>query len=307
MFPNFLTSHNDRVEKRSFGKTGMDVSVLGFGGAEIGFEGASQEDVDRLLHSALDAGLNIIDTAECYVDSEEKIGKATSGRRQDFFLFTKCGHSSGFTEPDWDLKMLQRQIDRSLERLQTDCVDLLQLHSCSEEILRHGEVIEVVQRAKQAGKTRFIGYSGDSKAAAYAVECNAFDSLQTSCNIADQESIELTIRPAFEKGMGVIAKRPVANIAWAKGSDPSSYGHPYWKRLQKLQYPFTSQASAVGTALRFTLAQKGVCTAIVGTKSPSRWQENADLLKEGPLDPEVVAAIRDRWNQITEPDWTGQT
>ena len=94
------------MERRKFGRTDMELSVLGFGGAEIGYENASQGDVDKLLNDALELGLNVIDTAECYNDSEEIIGNAVSHRRNDFYLFTKCGHSSGFDMPDWDPRML---------------------------------------------------------------------------------------------------------------------------------------------------------------------------------------------------------
>ena len=83
------------MEKRQLGKTDMQVSVLGFGGAEIGYEGASAETVERLLNSALDAGLNVIDTAECYHSSEELIGQTVSRRRDEFYLFTKVGHPRG--------------------------------------------------------------------------------------------------------------------------------------------------------------------------------------------------------------------
>src|ERR1041385_4881958 len=181
------------MEKRQFGKTDMQVTALGFGGAEVGFQRAEQEDVTRLLSSALDAGLNVIDTAECYGESEELIGNAVSHRRSEYYLFTKCGHHAGIELPDWSPELLERSIERSLQRLKTDCVDLVQLHTCSEEILRQGDVIAVLQRARDAGKTRYIGYSGDHKAARYAVECGAFDSLQTSVNIADQESLTLTL------------------------------------------------------------------------------------------------------------------
>src|SRR5579871_3910789 len=99
------------MEKRAYGKTGMKVSVLGFGGAEIGFEKAAQEDVNRLLHDALDAGLNVIDTAECYMDSEEKIGQAIAGRRNDFYLFTKCGHPNGPGQADWRPESLLQSIE----------------------------------------------------------------------------------------------------------------------------------------------------------------------------------------------------
>jgi aryl-alcohol dehydrogenase-like predicted oxidoreductase len=295
------------VEKRRFGNTDLELSVLGFGGAEIGFEGAPQSDVEALLNSALDAGLNVIDTAECYADSEEKIGRAVGKRRDEFHLFTKIGHSSGFSEADWDPAMLAKQIDRGLQRLQTDRVDLIQLHSCSEDLLRKGDVVDILKRAKEAGKTRYIGYSGDSMAAKYAVDCGAFDALQTSVNIADQESIDLTLPTAAAKGMGVIAKRPIANVAWVKGTDPGSYGYVYWQRLQELQFPFLSQSDAVSVALRFTLAQPGVCVAIVGTVKPERWAKNAQLLEAGPLPRETVDAIRTRWAECRKPDWTGQT
>jgi aryl-alcohol dehydrogenase-like predicted oxidoreductase len=298
------------MEKRNFGRTGMELSVLGFGGAEIGFDSVAASAVAHLLGAALDAGLNVIDTAECY-GSEGSIGEAVAHRRDDFYLFTKCGHAGGFSEPDWDIAMLEKSIDRSLSLLKTDCVDLVQLHSCSEDLLRQGDVIAVLQRARDAGKTRFIGYSGDSKAALYAIQCGAFDSLQTSVNIADQECIDLTLPQAAKAGMGVIAKRPIANVAWKSGSNPpdNTYHKSYWERLSKLDYPFLrpgSDADAVSIALRFTLAQAAVTTAIVGTTKPDRWKSNAALLDAGPLSPDQIQAIRDRWRAVAGDDWVGQ-
>jgi len=77
------------------GRTGLEASALGFGAAEIGFLKTPQAAIDRLLNSALDAGLNVLDTAECYSDSEEVIDNAVGHRRGEYFLFTKCGHASG--------------------------------------------------------------------------------------------------------------------------------------------------------------------------------------------------------------------
>ncbi|MDR6881427.1 aldo/keto reductase [Bacillus sp. 3255] len=297
------------MDKRAYGKTGMQVSVLGFGGAEIGFSGASPDSVDKLLGRALDAGLNVIDTAECYNISEELIGQAVSHRRDDYYLFTKCGHASGLELPDWDPKLLELSIDRSLKRLRTEYVDVIHLHSCSEAILRRGEVIEVLQRAKEQGKTRFIGYSGDHKAGLYAVQSGAFDSLETSINIADQEAIELTIPAAMQAGMGVVVKRPIANAAWKTGQRPdSSYHHTYWDRLQQLNYDFLQGElnESVATALRFTLTVPGVHTAIVGTANPDRWLANAKLLEQGNLSQEAYQAIRSRWQEVAQDDWIGQ-
>ncbi len=301
------------MEKRQFGNTDMRVSVLGFGGAEIGYEGAGQETVNTLLNSALDAGLNTIDTAECYMDSEEKIGKAVAGRRDQFYLFTKCGHKddgTGAERDAWDKASLLKSIERSLQRLQTDTVDLVQLHSCSLEELQKGEVIEALQEAKSKGYTRYIGYSGDSAAARFAIESGAFDTLQTSVSIADQEAIELTIPLAREKNMGVIAKRPVANAAWRYGKKPDEpYHHTYWDRLQELKYPFLdrSLAESIAIAMRFTASIPGVHTMIVGTTKPGRWTENAEILKAGPLPKQEFDAIRQRWHDTAGVEWTGQT
>src|SRR5579864_886856 len=134
---------------RPFGNTGMQVSPLGLGAAELGFENVANKAVDSLFGAAFDSGLNVIDTAECYADSEEKIGRALRGRRNQCLLFTKCGHAFSsrpagyFTRarrrlwqpvgraigralPDWDPGLLKQSIERSLRRLRTDWIDLIQ-------------------------------------------------------------------------------------------------------------------------------------------------------------------------------------
>ena len=188
------------MEKRRLGKTDMDVSVLGFGGAEIGYENASAETAGTLLNRALDLGINVIDTAECYHTSEELIGQAIANRRDQFYLFTKCGHPRGAeSAPNWSNDSILESIQRSLKRMKTERVDIVHLHSCSEAELRKGEAIAALQTARERGYTRYIGYSGDGHAARYAAECGAFDTLQTSINIADQQAIDLTLPIARQK------------------------------------------------------------------------------------------------------------
>jgi len=288
----------------------MRVSVLGFGGSEIGFQQVASDTVTRLLDDALDAGLNVIDTAECYEDSEALIGQAVAGRRRDFHLFTKCGHFEGTGREDWRPESLLRSIERSLQRLRTDHVDLVQLHSCSGDDLRRGDVIAALERARERGWTRYIGYSGDGAAARYAIECGRFDTLQTSLSIADQEALDTTLPLARERNVGVIVKRPIANAAWRTGRPPErAYHQPYWKRLKRLDYDFlrAGLAESVATALRFTLSAPGVHTAIVGTTQPGRWRENAARIAPGPLDAATLEAIRARWREVADASWVGLT
>ncbi|MFQ6019004.1 MAG: aldo/keto reductase [Kiloniellaceae bacterium] len=297
------------MEKRQLGKTDMYVSVLGFGGAEIGFENAPPQSVTRLLNDAIDAGLNVIDTAECYEHSEELIGHAAAGRREEYYLLTKCGHPAGYDTEDWRPASLLHTIERSLRRLQTEYLDLIQLHSCSEAELRRGDAIEALQQARDRGYTRYIGYSGDGMAARHAVECGHFDTLQVSINIADQESLELVVPPAREHQIGVIAKRPIANVTWKCRQKPEDeYYQTYWERLRKLDYDFlrADMQAAVATALRFTLAVPGVHTAIVGTAKPGRWSQNAAMLAAGPLPADEFESIRTRWAEAADATWVGQ-
>lgn len=298
------------MEKRKFGKTDMEFSVLGFGGAEIGWDGKDEQTVEDLLNSSLDSGLNVIDTAAAYKTSEMLIGKAVSRRRKEFYLLTKCGALDAFTREDWSKKGVLETIENSLRNLKTDYLDIAQLHSCSAEILRRGDCIEGLQRAQEKGYTRFIGYSGDNEDAKYAIELGVFDSLQTSVSIADQSAIDGNIKLAVEKGLGVIAKRPIANAVWRnKELPPDSYHHEYWHRIQKLKYEFLEKSleKSTATALRFTLSIDGIDTMIVGTTKPNRWQENAKYVAEGKLSSEEFNAIRERWNEIAGEDWQQMT
>lgn len=305
------------IEHRQYGKTDMKVALLGFGGAEIGYEKTDQDIVGKLLNAALDAGLNVVDTAECYIDSEVQIGKAVAHRRKEFYLFTKCGHitDSGGRGNAWSKSDVLKSVERSLERLKTDHLDMVHLHSCSLEELKKGECIEGLEQAKKEGKTRYIGYSGDSLAAKFAIETGRFDSLQTSVNIADQESIGLTLPLAKARGMGVVAKRPIANVAWRYDAKPDNGYHvTYWQRLQELKYDFLAGEARkkegpdgpVGIAMRFTAMQPGVDVMIVGTSKPERWAQNAALLAAGPLPADLEQKIKARWKEVAKADWTGQ-
>jgi aryl-alcohol dehydrogenase-like predicted oxidoreductase len=297
------------MEKRQLGNTDMHVSRLGVGLSEIG-SGVSEETASEVLNTALDLGINFLDTAECYGGSEELVGKAVSHRRSEFFLATKTGHVSGdYVGQDWSAKTVRDSIDRSLKRMKTPYIDLLQLHSCSVDVLKKGEVIEILQEAKQGGKTRYIGYSGDNAPALWAVESGLFDTLQTSFNLVDQKARFELFEKAKAKSMGIIVKRPIANGAWGASRSPSGYAQGYFERSQKMladgEIP-EAPDDRILLALGFTLAHDEVDVAIVGTKTPKYMQRNVEMLKQLPISEAAIAELHKRfeklgrnWSQLT--------
>ena len=289
------------------GTTGLNVSRLGAGLSEIGFDLtlAEENTAGQVLNSALDGGINFLDTSACYGISEELIGRTVAHRRADFVLATKCGHTwDGYTGQPWTARIVQDSIDRSLTRLRTDYLDLVQLHSCEINVLERGEVIQALLDAKQAGKTRFIGYSGDNEAALWAIRSGYFDTLQTSFNLVDQHARTRLFAEAKKRGVGIIAKRPIANGAWAAPASPSSYADPYFERAQKMlesgSIPHAPENPVV-LSLGFTLAHPEVDTAIVGTRNPQHMQANLTWLEnELPVAPEAVQVLQSRFDRLGE-------
>ena len=302
------------METRQLGRTGLEVTPLGLGLAEISRRERSGEDVPaaaRVLQTALDAGINFLDTAPCYADTEELIGRTVAHRRDEYVLATKCGHVAGEASGEpWTAPTIEHSIDRSLRRLRTDRLDLVQIHSCSVEVLERGEVIEALVKARDAGKTRFIGYSGDNEAARWAIDSGAFDTLQTSFNLVEQRSRTLLLEPAEAKGMGIIIKRPVANGAWGKDHSPSSYADEYFRRAQVMAglgpVP-EAPGDPVLLAMGFVFAHPQVDTAIVGTHNPDHVVSNIDLVEHHlPISSAAVEELHRRFDQVGQ-EWPGVT
>lgn len=293
-----------RMQKRSFGRTGLSVSVLGFGAAPIGFLQTDRERVGTILNYLLDHGVNLIDTAASYEASEEVIGETIGGRRDEFVLVSKCGQRVTDVEgEEWSPQLIAKTVDRSLRRLNTDRLDVMLLHSCSLAELEKGDAVAALVKAREAGKIRFAGYSGDNDAAAYAATLDDIAVIETSINIADQANIARVLPIAKQHNVGVIAKRPIANAAWKEPSHQpgmyQSYAAPYTKRLEKMELDpvaggFTTDSSDpwAEMALRFTLSFPEVHTAIIGTTNPKHAEANIRFAEKGPLPHEIVKKIR---------------
>jgi aryl-alcohol dehydrogenase-like predicted oxidoreductase len=286
-----------------FGRTGLEVSSLGFGGAPIGYLATEQQHVTRVLNLLLDKGVNVIDTAACYPGSEALIGRAVGHRRNEFVLVSKCGHQvEGVSGAEWSPELINQTVDRALTRLGTDHLDVMLLHSCGLVVLQQGDALAALTRAREAGKVRFLGYSGDNEDAAFATGLPEVDVIETSVNICDQANLTSVLPKARERNLGVLAKRPIANAAW-KSSHPgiyAGYAQPYVDRLREMaltpgELGFDNEPAESAwpeIALRFTLAQEGVHVAIIGTTDPANAQANLVVARKGPLPAAAVNRIR---------------
>lgn len=293
------------MEVTPLGKTGLSVSRLGVGLARIGFERTLTDfkEAGDLLNTALDAGVNFLDTAACYDISEELVGRTVAHRRDEYILATKCGHvTGGASGKPWSAQTIQDSIDRSLERMRTDRLDLVQLHSCDLEILEHGEAVEALLKAKRAGKTRFVGYSGDNEPALWAVESGLFDTLQTSFNVVDQQARIKLFGAAKSRGIGIIIKRPVANGAWRAERSPYGYADEYFSRARMVDGIGPIRGAPddrVLAAMGFVLAHPEVDTAIVGTRNPSHMRRNLEQVEtELPVPIEFVEELHRRFDMV---------
>ena len=300
------------MDTTQLGKTGLTVSQLGFGLAQIGaLQGTDGvRDAGRLLSAALDGGINFLDTSACYGNSEELIGSTVAHRREEYVLATKCGHAVGGSDGQpWTAQTVEESIDRSLRRLRTDYVDLVQLHSCETEILEKGQVIEALLRAKESGKTRFVGYSGHNEPAHWAVESGVFDTLQTTLNLVDQQGLTRLLKPASAKGMGLIIKRPIAIAVWGVVSRPSASTteEEYLtraKRMVQLGPIPGAPEDAIELALGFVFAHREVDTAIVGSRTLSHLLSNLDLVERGVSIPsQTLDELHSRFAELGK-EWT---
>jgi len=307
------------MQKVQFGSTGFETSRLGVGLSEIGsFELSDQAQATNVLNTALDNGINFLDTSACYGISEELVGNGVSQRRDDYFLATKAGHvARGYEGEAWAFQTVVDSIDRSLRLLQTDHVDVVQLHSCDIDVLEKGDAIRALQEAQQAGKTRFIGYSGDNESAHWAVDSGLFATLQTSYNLVEQRARTTgLLEKAIAKGMGTIIKRPIAGGVWGKSrpdaadQTASNYNTPYLERAKSVRTlgPIENEPDdAILTSLGYTLSDPNANVAIVGTTNPSHMATNVRQIDNDlPIPDSVIAELNRRFEQL-DKDWAQRT
>jgi len=277
-------SESGKIEKRSLGKTGAMLSVLGFGGIVV--MNVSPEEASASVRTAIDAGVNYFDVSPSYGDAEIKLGKALEPYRKDVFLACK---TDGRRKED-----SRKELEQSLKNLRTSYFDLYQLHAVTtlddvKTILGKGGAIETFLDARREGKVKFIGFSAHSVEAATAL-MNGFDfdtilfpfNMYTwyAGNFGPQ-----VLALAQEKKMGILALK-----AMAKGHWPSDVSH---QNYEKCWYEPLKSEEEILTGLRFTLSHP--ITAAIPPGEPALFRTALALSNRiTPLKNEEIEMIKER-------------
>jgi aryl-alcohol dehydrogenase-like predicted oxidoreductase len=290
------------MNRRPLGQTGIDVTPLGFGAMQIGDPAISESHVAEVLHGVLDAGINLIDAAKSYARAEERIGEHLRKRRSEFVLSTKVGYGVDGVA-DWTYECVARGVDLARDRLRTDYIDIVHLHSCGLDILRNNGVLDALSHARDQGKIRAAAYSGDGAALEFALDSGQVQSVQVSLSLCDRAG-ESSIARAAARGVGVLVKRSLFGLPWRATQEPTDPPHAeYYRRFAKLRLRWEA-ADWQQAALRFATFAPGVACCIVGGTHLQHLRGNLATIGRGPLEAAELAAFDAAYRQVDD-HWQG--
>jgi len=301
------------IMTRALGRTGSDVTILGYGAMELRGQPRgpqiTDDDAGRLLNAVLDGGINLIDTSPDYGRSEELIGTYVGHRRDEFFLASKCGCPLEFPADapppyphDYSQRNVRAAVEQSLRRLRTDRLDLVQVHmSPPVATLDENHTIEALKELQAEGKVRFIGMSGILPHLPGHLAMNVFDAFQIPYS-AVQRDHENLITEAADKGAGTLIRGGAARGAaseeknWTVGplTQQPGVGRRNWESAGIQDLLEEAGIDRMEFILRFTLSHPGLSTTIVGTANPAHLASNIAIAGKGPLPPDLYAAARKR-------------
>jgi L-galactose dehydrogenase len=292
---------------RTLGKTGLNVSIIGFGAAPLGgvYGPFSESESTQTVHQAIDKGINLFDTSPYYGIKlgEEVLGRALKGVRDKVILATKCGR---ITKTDFNFKadFIVKSMEESLKRLQTDHVDIFQAHDIEFEPdldMVFTETYEALQKLKKQGKCRFIGMTG------YPLGClkKALESCSLDvcisychCTLLDQSMLSELVPVAERRGTGIMNASPLA-MGMLTLNPPE--WHPAPVDVKEAAMKAAQFCKARGSdlsllAMQWVLQQEKVATTFVGMSRLKELEINLKGLESSP-DPVLLAEV----NKILAP------
>ncbi len=282
------------MEIRTLGKTGLQVSRLGFGAATLGNEYGVIDDAEakRAVDLAIDNGINFFDVAPYYgrTLAETRLGEMLKGRRHEVIVATKCARYD-FAEFDFSADRVARSADESLERLQTDYLDILHIHDVEFGDKRQivEETIPALRRVQEAGKARFIGITGLSLRMLREVAAETpVDCMLSYCRYNLLNIDLITMRPD-----GLINASPLHMGMLTPGGPPA--WHPAMPVVREaarkiVEFCQSRGVSVTDIALQFTLANPAIATTIAGMSTTAEVQHNLKAA-EAMADPEILKEI----------------
>jgi len=292
------------LAKSTLGRTGLDVTRLGYGAMEL--RGAprgpevSDEQAEKVLNAVLDSGINFVDTSPDYGRSEELIGRFISKRRSEYFLASKCGCIVGAPPPEGGMRHIftaenvRAGVEQSLRRLQTDRLDLVQFHASpsKQELEEHGG-LDALLALKKEGKVRFIGMSGTLPNLREQIAMGVFDEFQIPYSALEREH-EAAIAEASAAGAGIVIRGGAARGAptdWRRARQ----NLPVQDRWEQAKLDeLLDGMSRMEFTLRFTLSNPDLDTTIVGTSNPDHLRDNVAAAMKGPLPQTVMDEAKRR-------------
>jgi L-galactose dehydrogenase len=278
------------MQYRSLGKTELKVSVIGFGASPLGnvFDDCDESEGIRSVHCAIDLGINFFDVAPFYgiTLAETRLGDALKGKRNDILLATKCGRY-GLRDFDFSYQRILDSADESLRRLQTDYVDLMQLHDIEfgskEQVLN--EAIPALQKIKASGKARFVGITGlpVRYLAAIAKEVEVDTVLSWAHYNLLQDEINSALVPLCQqKDMGLMNAAPLVQRILSDASIPAWHNAP--AELKAIQAPLLDCCKKYGVALsdvaiRYAIDHPFIASTIIGMCDQTNVKKNIGVLE----------------------------
>lgn len=291
------------MQYRKLGRTGLDVSVLAFGGSSLGsvFREIDEAEGIRAVHTAIDHGINLIDTAPFYglTRAETVLGKALREIPRDrYLLATKVGRY-GYQQEDFDFSAsrVAKSVDESLSRLGVDCVDFIQVHDMEfgdiQQIIH--ETLPALRAVQAAGKARFVGITClPLRLLRTVMEQAEVDQVQSYCHFClSDTSLADHLGWLDEKGVAVFSSAPVAMRLLSNEGPPDWHPAPAEVKArcaEAASYCRERGADLASLALQFAAAHPGIPTTIVGTASSRRVVENIRTIA-APLDQELLDGV----------------
>jgi len=298
------------VRKRILGRTGLEVSELSMGGLFVASFAADYETAAAAVHRALELGVNYIDTAPTYANSEEVLGKALKGVKTPYYISSKLGgRPQPFNPKDKDC--LRRSVEESLRLLDRDSLDILMIHEPDRKDnydwwddwqTFHGPVREFLEELKAEKIIRFTGLGGTTAYdLAHIIDTGYYDVVLTAFNynLLWQEAVWEIFPAAKKHNTGIIIGSPLHQGALAKRFDEEiktwkcGVSLPRRKQMQELYRLLDETGMPLPElALRFVISNKEISTVLMGARSPKEVEQNAHAVEKGPLPDTIMKRLR---------------